>query len=221
MNRPRHRAPSCMATGSEVGVAMSAAAELERDGVPTRVVSMPSWELFAAQPKSVSRPGAATCHHRARRDRGREPVRLGALGRRPRHASSPCAPSVPRRRPSASSSSSVSPQPPPPPPSGTSSPGAMHERQSIRDRESAGGAEPPGPEPLVRLHHPRPGALGRAGAPDPRGRPQGHDVEPDDLREGGRDQHALRRRHPAAGRPGQEPGRDLRGAGGGRRAGGV
>jgi transketolase len=41
-----------MATGSEVGVAMTAAAELESAGVPTRVVSMPSWELFAAQPKS-------------------------------------------------------------------------------------------------------------------------------------------------------------------------
>ena len=41
-----------MATGSEVGVAMTAAAELESAGVPTRVVSIPSWELFAAQPKS-------------------------------------------------------------------------------------------------------------------------------------------------------------------------
>ena len=41
-----------MATGSEVGVAMAAAAELDSAGVPTRVVSMPSWELFAAQPKS-------------------------------------------------------------------------------------------------------------------------------------------------------------------------
>ncbi len=41
-----------MATGSEVGVAMSAAGELDAAGVPTRVVSMPSWELFAAQPSS-------------------------------------------------------------------------------------------------------------------------------------------------------------------------
>jgi transketolase len=40
-----------MATGSEVGVAMSAAAELDAAGLPTRVVSMPSWELFAAQPR--------------------------------------------------------------------------------------------------------------------------------------------------------------------------
>ena len=40
-----------IATGSEVGVAMSAAEQLEREGVPTRVVSLPSWELFAAQPR--------------------------------------------------------------------------------------------------------------------------------------------------------------------------
>lgn len=36
-------------TGSEVGLAMEAASRLEADGVRARVVSMPSWELFAAQ----------------------------------------------------------------------------------------------------------------------------------------------------------------------------
>lgn len=36
-------------TGSEVSVAVSAAEALERDGIPTRVVSLPSWEVFAAQ----------------------------------------------------------------------------------------------------------------------------------------------------------------------------
>jgi transketolase len=36
-------------TGSEVQVAVAAREQLEADGVPTRVVSMPSWELFAAQ----------------------------------------------------------------------------------------------------------------------------------------------------------------------------
>jgi len=36
-------------TGSEVAVALEAAATLEADGVPTRVVSMPSWELFDEQ----------------------------------------------------------------------------------------------------------------------------------------------------------------------------
>ena len=30
---------------------MSAAEQLDRDGVPARVVSLPSWELFAAQPR--------------------------------------------------------------------------------------------------------------------------------------------------------------------------
>ena len=39
-----------LATGSEVAVALEARAALERDGVPTRVVSMPSWERFAAAP---------------------------------------------------------------------------------------------------------------------------------------------------------------------------
>jgi transketolase len=38
-----------LSTGSEVNVAMAAAATLEAEGTPTRVVSMPSWELFAAQ----------------------------------------------------------------------------------------------------------------------------------------------------------------------------
>jgi transketolase len=38
-----------ISTGSEVNVAVAAAATLEAEGMPTRVVSMPSWELFAAQ----------------------------------------------------------------------------------------------------------------------------------------------------------------------------
>lgn len=38
-----------IATGSEVQVAVKAAETLNADGVPTRVVSMPSWELFAQQ----------------------------------------------------------------------------------------------------------------------------------------------------------------------------
>ena len=40
-----------IATGSEVSVAMVAARLLLADGVRARVVSMPSWELFAAQPE--------------------------------------------------------------------------------------------------------------------------------------------------------------------------
>lgn len=38
-----------IATGSEVHIALAAGQQLEADGIPTRVVSMPSWELFAAQ----------------------------------------------------------------------------------------------------------------------------------------------------------------------------
>jgi transketolase len=39
-----------MATGSEVQLALAARDELEADGVRTRVVSMPCWELFDRQP---------------------------------------------------------------------------------------------------------------------------------------------------------------------------
>ncbi|MDQ3811654.1 MAG: transketolase, partial [Chloroflexota bacterium] len=41
-----------IATGSEVALAMEARELLERDGRAVRVVSMPSWELFAAQPQA-------------------------------------------------------------------------------------------------------------------------------------------------------------------------
>jgi transketolase len=39
-------------TGSEVWVALAAADRLADDGIRARVVSMPSWELFAAQDES-------------------------------------------------------------------------------------------------------------------------------------------------------------------------
>ncbi|MBM3275823.1 MAG: transketolase, partial [Candidatus Sericytochromatia bacterium] len=39
-----------IATGSEVHLALAAREKLEAEGIPTRVVSMPSWELFEAQP---------------------------------------------------------------------------------------------------------------------------------------------------------------------------
>jgi transketolase len=41
-----------IATGSEVAVALAARDELARSGISARVVSMPCWELFAAQPQS-------------------------------------------------------------------------------------------------------------------------------------------------------------------------
>lgn len=40
-----------MASGSEVSLALSARNELEKEGVSARVVSMPCWELFDAQPE--------------------------------------------------------------------------------------------------------------------------------------------------------------------------
>ncbi|MEJ5254894.1 MAG: transketolase C-terminal domain-containing protein, partial [Acidimicrobiales bacterium] len=39
-------------TGSEVAVALAAADQLGAEGIRARVVSMPSWDLFAAQPAS-------------------------------------------------------------------------------------------------------------------------------------------------------------------------
>jgi transketolase len=44
-----------MATGSEVEIALKARAALEAEGIGTRVVSMPSMELFAAQDESYRR----------------------------------------------------------------------------------------------------------------------------------------------------------------------
>ena len=44
-----------MATGSEVEIALKAREMLEAEGIGTRVVSMPCWELFAAQPESYRR----------------------------------------------------------------------------------------------------------------------------------------------------------------------
>ena len=41
-----------IATGSEVGLAVKARETLEAEGTPTRVVSMPCWEWFEAQPPS-------------------------------------------------------------------------------------------------------------------------------------------------------------------------
>jgi transketolase len=45
------RAATLIATGSEVGVAMEARELLAKDGIAAAVVSMPCWELFAAQPE--------------------------------------------------------------------------------------------------------------------------------------------------------------------------
>jgi transketolase len=44
-----------VATGSEVTLALRARERLEAEGVPTRVVSLPCWEAFAAQPVAYRR----------------------------------------------------------------------------------------------------------------------------------------------------------------------
>jgi transketolase len=41
-----------VASGSELGLALEARTRLEAAGTPTRVVSLPSWYLFARQPRA-------------------------------------------------------------------------------------------------------------------------------------------------------------------------
>src|SRR5437660_3850155 len=41
-----------LATGSEVSLALEARETLQQEGIPTRVVSMPCWELFEEQPEA-------------------------------------------------------------------------------------------------------------------------------------------------------------------------
>jgi len=52
-----------IATGSEVSLALEAREQLQQQGIPTRVVSMPSWELFEQQPEDYRHevlPASAT-----------------------------------------------------------------------------------------------------------------------------------------------------------------
>ena len=46
------RRATILATGSEVALAIKARAALQAEGVPTAVVSMPSWELFERQDRA-------------------------------------------------------------------------------------------------------------------------------------------------------------------------
>ena len=46
------RQVTLLASGSEVSIAVEARAALSKDGIRAAVVSMPCWELFAAQPQS-------------------------------------------------------------------------------------------------------------------------------------------------------------------------
>jgi transketolase len=49
------RRATILATGSEVSLAVKARAQLQADGIPTAVVSMPSWELFESQDEAYRR----------------------------------------------------------------------------------------------------------------------------------------------------------------------
>lgn len=49
------RKVTLLATGSEVEIAFAAREKLEAEGIPTALVSMPSWELFAEQPEAYQK----------------------------------------------------------------------------------------------------------------------------------------------------------------------
>ena len=63
-----------IATGSEVHLALNAHDRLASEGVKARVVSLPCWSLFKAQPepyrKEVLPEGIPSARHRGRRDAG-------------------------------------------------------------------------------------------------------------------------------------------------------
>ena len=84
-------------TGSELSVALAAADLLAADGIRARVVSMPSWELFAAQDEAyrdaVLPPGAAVGL-----GRGRGHARAGSAGSTARSRSTASARRPPVRR---------------------------------------------------------------------------------------------------------------------------
>ena len=105
----KKRDVTILATGSEVGIAMEARERLAKDGIEAAVVSMPCWELFAAQPVAYRAGGAGRRPARRRRSGGR--VRLGALARREAAPSSAWRASAPRRRRASSTSTSASPPP--------------------------------------------------------------------------------------------------------------
>ena len=190
-----------IATGSEVHVALAAARLLQADGVRARVVSLPSWELFAAQPESYrdevlpprSGPGWASRRPRRSAGSGGPPTTERCW---PWTASAPPRPATGCSRNSSSRPSGR------PRWCGGCWRGATHPA-GARGHESVGRARRAGAESLVRLHHPRPGRLGRAGPADPRGRAPRNDLEPHDLREGDRGQPVVRRRHPS-GSPGAD-----------------
>ena len=88
---PASGAPDAIliATGSELALALDAQALLEASGIAVRVVSLPSWELFARQPAAYREAVLPSRGAAPARDRGRVTVRLGALGGRSRRGARP------------------------------------------------------------------------------------------------------------------------------------
>jgi hypothetical protein len=70
-------------TGTELALALAAADALEAEGTPTRVVSVPCFELFFQQDAAIPGLGHRP-RDRPRRRRGRDPAGLGAVHRRGR-----------------------------------------------------------------------------------------------------------------------------------------
>ncbi len=98
-------------TGSEVQLCLAAADLLAADGVAARVVSFPSWELFADQPEGYRvevLPGGVP----RLAVEAASPVRLGALRRRHREPSTTSGPRPPAKWPWRSSASPPSTSPP-------------------------------------------------------------------------------------------------------------
>ena len=87
-----------IATGSEVSLAVDAHEKLLAEGIRSRVVSMPSWDIFEHQTQEYRDSVLPPARQGARRDRAGLDLRLGALRRRGRDASSACRPSARRRR---------------------------------------------------------------------------------------------------------------------------
>ena len=71
-----------LATGSEVALCLEAHERLKAEGIKSRLVSMPSWELFDDQPQEYRDTRAATRSDRASLGGAGLDVRLGQIRRR-------------------------------------------------------------------------------------------------------------------------------------------
>ena len=116
LHDPPHAAVTLIGTGSEVAVCLDAAqGPLAADGIAARVVSMPSWERFAAQDaayrESVLSTTCPGCRSRP------VPPSVGSAGPTPRSASTGSAPAHPVVRCSPSWASTPTTWPPRPAPS--------------------------------------------------------------------------------------------------------